>query len=126
MSAVTRDRATTARLITRYLTTPEWRTIMKLNDYRPGTPLIACEWDEPIGDVMDRVGASRPTNSAFLAIRRDETLLWMGVEPAPQEPCEGTVGDSSTIGMLYDAVSQSKTWTVRVTNSATARVLVAA
>lgn len=117
------ERAKTARLVAAHLASRAWRTAVRLNDYPAATPIVACEWDETVGDVMARTRAARPSSIAVIAIRRGDELKFMAVEPTEPGSASGKVSPASSIGMFYQALEQSGSWTVQITASTTARAL---
>lgn len=126
MSIVSEERATTMRLLTRFLASPEWTKMRKVSGYRPGVPLVACEWDESIGTVMARLRAARPEAMALIAVRRDRELIFLAAEPSLPEETEGDVHPDSSIGMLCEDLKRSKSWSIRITKTSSVRALVSA
>ena len=126
MTNVPTERLETGRLISRALGTHEGRAMLAGFGYVSGAPIIACEWDTTISEVMGDLRASAPSvNLAAVAIRKGGELYWMGVTPTKPGDVEDTVSGASTIGMFYQAL-QAEPWRVRISNMTSARALVPA
>ncbi|UTT64922.1 hypothetical protein NMQ01_09255 [Janibacter sp. CX7] len=125
---VASERLQTARAIGRVLGTVEGRDFLVHNGHVSGTPIIACEWDTSLDEVIQNLRAANPqTAQAAVAIRRGEGLHWMGISPSSASDAgkDGDVHAGSTMGMLYQALQESGL-SLRVTNLSVARAMVLA
>lgn len=105
-----------ARLLGRLLSTPDGRKFFADNNYESGTPIIACEWQDRISEVIDRAHQEDPP--VVLAIRKDEALCMMTIQPGTPTDIEdrGAAHPNSTIGMLYeDSARRKKGTTYQIT-----------
>lgn len=125
-TVVSAERAKTARLIAVHMASRAWRLTALANDYPAGTPIVACEWEETVGEVMVRTRAARPSSMALIAIRKGNELKFMAVEPSEPGTASGKVNPASSIGMFFQALEQSGSWTVQITAGTTARALASA
>ncbi len=118
---LTQDRLDTTKLIGRCLGTLAGRSLLASNGYVSETPIIAAEWETPLGEAMATL-ASRPgaSRGAVLAIRKGETLFWMGMAPSEQQEREASepVHSASTVGLLYQSIKASgeRARPIRITN----------
>lgn len=122
MSEISNDRLATSSLIAAFLSVSANRAFLTKRGYTSGMRILACEWDESVGDVLGRAALKPPP--CLLAIRRGDDLLFMRLQPgSPESNKDGdTASANSTIGMLYEAAG-GENWTVKVTDWTYARVL---
>lgn len=101
-------RINSARLLGRLLSTKSGRDFFAKNGYTSETQIIACDWDDTVGDVLYRVHEYRPP--VVVAIGKDDDVHIMTVTPGTLGPTAGDKGSASpdsTIGMLYqDAMNR--------------------
>ncbi|WP_420097065.1 hypothetical protein [Brevibacterium sediminis] len=97
-----------ARLLGKLLATPAGRQFFADNDYKSGMPIVACEWEDRIGEVIER--AHREVPPVVLAIRNEEDVCMMTIQPGTPDDIEerGVAHPNSTIGMLYEDSARSK------------------
>lgn len=105
-----------ARLLGKLMSTPGGRKFFADNDYKSGMPIIACEWEDRIGDVIDRAHQQSPP--VVLAIRNGDDICMMTIKPGTPTDIEdrGVAHPNSTIGMLYqDSARREKGTTYQIT-----------
>ena len=126
MTVPSPDRIETARLIGRTVGSSDGREFLRRNGHGPGVPIIACEWDTRVAEVVERVRASGASSMVAVAIRRDEELKWMSLVSSKGEPPSGpSVHGDGTMGMLYQATRNEGRLSVQVTNLTAAHRMLA-
>lgn len=118
MTEPSSERIETARVIGRAVASPKGRKFLQSNGYQSGTPILACEWDTAVDEVIQRMRPSSASENVVVAIRKGERLSWMNFT-ARTGTREGAapVHAKSTMGMLYQATqNEGSRLSVEVTN----------
>ena len=120
MSRTTDPERERARVLLDILRTSAGREVLRVAGHVPGGYLYAAHCDERIGDVMERITRTARSPAVVLVAyddRRRRAVLHL--EPGVDESAEAqTVGGSSTLGMLVDAMhaaGRDTAWNLTVT-----------
>lgn len=118
-----KERVRAAKLVARLTTTHKGRHYLSHNGYRSGQAIVVAGYDETIKDVIARVHEHNPPVTIALVKVDCDELFMFSVTPGDDRGKHiESASPISTIGMLYEAASQSasKNETFRITEWATA------
>lgn len=110
MTVRSRQARSAAFNLARKIGTPEFRELMRRNSYKSDTTIVVAYDDEPATEVFSRI-VSETTPPVIVAIPRDSNpwgFVFMTIINAEQNPDDDdsdNVGETASIGMLYDAMA---------------------
>lgn len=114
------DRVKSGRLAVRFLADPEVRESFRRASVPSDAPVIVCEWDTSMGEVMamiKRAVATTPKDPehAIIAFRRDEDMHTIiatssKIQILGDYISASDVHANSSIGHVYEALEPNKRW----------------
>lgn len=102
-----RARLEVARAFGKLTTTADGREYLRANKFSSGTPVLAVEYDDEIDDVLKRM-AQYQGDEVVVAMLRDVGIQVVRFTPSSADDESSEVSRYSCIGMLFDALAQSK------------------
>ncbi|WP_087483521.1 hypothetical protein [Brachybacterium massiliense] len=102
-----RARLEVARAFGELSKTADGREYLRANKFLSGTPVIAVEYEDSIDDVLRRMAQYRGDQVA-VAMLRDSGIQVVGFTATSPSDESSEVSRYSCIGMLFDALAQSK------------------
>lgn len=106
MSAV-RARLEVARTFGELSKTVDGREYLRTNKFLSGTPVLAVEYDDAIHDVLTRMAQYRGDQVVVAMLRESGIQVVRFTAASPGEE-SSEISRHSCIGMLFDALAQSK------------------
>lgn len=113
MAELTAERKATAKLAMRYLMKPETRKHLKEHGFEPQAPVVACEWESSVSEVLGMLRMQDGSKHVIVLIRKDEEILTLfaTTEEAPDDSVSVSASEmhgQSTIGLVYETLQVAK------------------
>lgn len=120
MGGITADRLKSGRLALRYLADAGVRKMLRNASVPEDAPIAICEWETPVGEVMQMIGKARMTcdstpDHVLVVIRRGEAMQSLAatserIELIGDYISSNEVHRQSSIGHVYEALLPRKEW----------------